>query len=186
MDENQVISLAREGHPGAFRQLYDTHKEGLYRLAYRYVGTRSDAEDVMQDSFIKAFKNIDSFKRKNDAAFSSWLNRICINCALDFIRKKRRQVTRFIHVEDMTKEPVSTEQSPEQAVQNQQTWKLMTQAIQTLTPKQQIIFDLRYGQHRPVKDIAAYMNCSESSIKTHLFRMMSKLRQQLEPLLEER
>jgi len=187
MDEHQLISLAREGHQNAFRQLYDTHKETVYRLAYRYVRSQQDAEDIMQDTFIKAFKSIQSFIRENDAAFSSWLNRICINNALDLIRKKkRRKIDRFISLEDMVTEPESNRQSPEQAVQSEQIRQLMSQAIQTLSPKQQIIFDLRYGQHQAIKEIAVCMNCSESSIKTHLFRLMSKLRQELKPILEER
>jgi RNA polymerase sigma-70 factor (ECF subfamily) len=187
MDEHQLISLAREGHHNAFRQLYDAHKETVYRLAYRYVRSQQDAEDIMQDTFIKAFRGIQSFSRKNDAAFSSWLSRICINNALDLIRKnKRRKIDRFESLENMVTEPESTGQSPEQAAQSEQTRRLMLEAVQTLSPKQQVIFDLRYGQHRAIKEIADCMNCSESSIKTHLFRLMSKLRRQLKPILEER
>lgn len=187
MDEHQLISLAREGHQNAFRQLYDTHRETVYRLAYRYVRSRQDAEDIMQDTFIKAFRGLQSFNRKNDAAFSSWLSRICINNALDLIRKKkRRKIDRFIPLAKVETGLVSAGRSPEQAAQSEQARRLMSQAIQSLSPKQQIIFDLRYGQHQAIKEIAACMNCSESSIKTHLFRLMSKLRQQLKPILEER
>ncbi len=186
MNEEITISLAKDGHENAFRRLYEDHREMVYRLAYRYTKTQQDAEDIMQETFIKAFKKIKDFSYQNCASFSTWLGRICINCSIDYLRKcKRRKMDQMISLTEMPMEPESNSSSPDEAVHAEQIHHLIQKSIQALSPKQRIIFDLRYSQHRNIKEIAEYMNSSESSIKTHLFRLVSRLREQLGAVLEE-
>ena len=186
MKENITISLAKKGDEQAFRQLYDNHKERIYRMAFYYIKIQQDAEDVMQNTFIRAFKNISSFKNVDDRSFASWLNRICINCTMNHFRKsKHRKKGVLIPLSDMLVEPESTEQSPERTTQINNALQLLKGASAKLPPKQRVIFDLRFKQHNSIKEIANLLDCSESNVKTQLSRSMAKLRKQLSPLWRE-
>ena len=94
MREDAAILLAKEGDEEAFRLLYDDNCERIYTLAYRYVRSPEDAKDVMQETFTRAFKRIRSFQVASDTSFSSWLNRICINCSIDQLRRRQRKLAR--------------------------------------------------------------------------------------------
>jgi len=186
MKEDITISLAKEGDEQAFRQLYDQHKERIYRMAFHYVKIRQDAEDVMQETFIRAFKNITSFKNMDPRSFTFWLNRICINCTMNHFRKmKHRKKGSVIPLSEMIVEPESTEQSPEKRAQINNALTVLRQAAKRLSPKQRIIFDLRFTQYQSIKEIAGLLNCSESNVKTRLLRAVAKLRKQLSTLWRE-
>jgi RNA polymerase sigma-70 factor (ECF subfamily) len=187
MKDDVAILLAREGNEDAFRRLYNDNRERIYRIAYRYTRSVDDADDVMQETFIKAFKRIDSFSFRGESSFSTWLGSICINCSIDHLRKhKRRKMDATISLEDMTIDPVTNDESPEQAAEMEETIRLIHNAADQLTPKQRVIFDLRYSQHHSIREISELLNCSENSIKTHLSRSVQKLKTQLAPIWRER
>ncbi len=105
MEETTVIHRAREGDEVAFHQLYRAHSERIYHLAYRYTRSQTDAEDLMQETFVKAFRQIQKFTGDSGAAFSSWLSRICVNASIDFLRKqKRRHAADTISLDDIVVE----------------------------------------------------------------------------------
>jgi len=83
MHDAATIALAREGDRDSFRRLYEEHRERVYRTAYRYCRSPQDAEDVMQETFIKAFKRLDTYDLRASTSFSSWLLSICINASID-------------------------------------------------------------------------------------------------------
>src|SRR5688572_12034519 len=83
-----VISRARAGDSEAFRVIVDRHSRSVFRLAFRMTGSEQDAEDVVQETFLKAYKRIHSFEAR--ANFGTWLYRIAVNCSLDLMRKRRR------------------------------------------------------------------------------------------------
>jgi RNA polymerase sigma-70 factor (ECF subfamily) len=187
MKDDVAILLAKEGNEDAFRRLYDENRERVFRIAYRYTRSVHDAEDIMQDAFVKAFKRIGTFKFQNNSSFSAWLSSICINCALDHLRKqKRRKMDATIPLEDMIIEPEASNPSPEAAAEKKETFRLINDAAAGLTPKQQVVFDLRYNGHHSIKEIAGLMSCSENAVKTHLSRSVHKLKGMLAPLWRER
>jgi RNA polymerase sigma-70 factor (ECF subfamily) len=183
MKEEMIILLAKEGHEEAFRQLFEMHKEKIYQMAYRYTKSQQDAEDILQETFIKAFKKIKSFQFKNNASFSSWLIRICINLSISYLRKQKRKAA--LPLSELKNEPVSKKQLPEDETQLKQVFQFLQKALKKLSPAQQIIFDLRHSQHKKIKEIAECMNCSESNIKTQLFRSVAKLKKELGPIWRE-
>jgi len=183
MKEEAAILLAREGHEDAFRVLYDNHRERIYRIAYRYTRSVHDAEDIMQDTFVKAFRRIGTFHIRGDSSFGSWLTSICINCAIDHMRKRRRRkMDATIVLENMNAEPETNEASPESLAEREEALRLIRGATEMLTPQQRIAFDLRYNDHLSVIEISELMQCSESAVKTHLSRSLHKLKSWLEPL----
>src|ERR1043165_3145992 len=83
-----ALGRAREGDPDAFRLLVDKHSRVIFRVAYRMTGNEHDADDVVQETFLRAYKQLDSFEER--ANFSTWLHRIAVNCSLDLLRARGR------------------------------------------------------------------------------------------------
>src|SRR5579884_1109394 len=88
----EAAEQARKGDQNAFRLLVERHSTAIFRLAYRMTSNEQDAEDVVQETFLRAYKQIARFDSRS--AFGTWLYRICANCALDLIRKRKSQIGR--------------------------------------------------------------------------------------------
>ena len=84
-----LVTKARTGDTDAFRVLVERHSRALFRLAYRMTGNQQDAEDVVQDSFLRAYKQLARFDER--ASFGTWLYRIAVNCSLDLVRSRKRR-----------------------------------------------------------------------------------------------
>ena len=181
-----AIILAQQGHESAFRELYENNYAMIFRLAYRYTKSQQDSEDIMQETFIKAFKGIKSFDFNVSANFSAWIYQVGLHCTLDYMRKtKRRKIGQTESLSDFHTEPEAQDSSPEKSAIASQTIARVKNALYLLSPKQQIIFDLRHLQHMAIKEIAEHLQCSQSTVKKQLKRAVLKLREQLEPLWGE-
>lgn len=186
MNSEMVIILAKEGNENAFRNLYESNYQMIYRLAYRYTKSPQDAEDVMQETFIKAFKNIRSFDFNINSNFSSWIYQIGVHCSIEHLRKRKsRKLDQTDSLSTLYSEPEAQNASPEESAIASSAIAQLKKAFRVLSPKQRVIFDLRHLQHLAIKDIAAHVQCSESTVKKHLNRAVSKLRKKLEPLWGE-
>jgi RNA polymerase sigma-70 factor (ECF subfamily) len=182
MTEIATILQAREGNRDAFRSLYEEHREKIFRLAYRYTRSAEDAEDVLQETFIKAFKGLNSFDPDQESNFSAWISKIGLHCALDHLRRsKKRKGADHVSLSDLPQDPAASDPEPDRTVAAARAWEWVREAQHRLPPRQQVIFDLRYRQHLDIKEIAAQMDCGESNVKTQLSRAVDKLRKQLEP-----
>src|SRR5437763_15682586 len=87
--DRAFVAKARSGDTEAFRALVDLHSRALFRLAFRMTGNESDAEDVVQESFMRAYRQLGKFDER--ATFGTWLYRIATNCSLDLVRSRRRR-----------------------------------------------------------------------------------------------
>jgi len=187
INDKLAVLLAKEGNESAFRELYESNYEMIYRLAYRYSRSPQDAEDIMQDTFIKAFKGIRKFDFSISTNFSAWVYQIGLNCSLDHLRKrKRRKADQTASLADIYREPEVQGSSPEKLAITNQTVFRVKNALNSLSPKQRVIFDLRHLQHQAIKEISERLQCSQSTVKEQLHRAVSKLRNQLEPLWREK
>lgn len=183
MSEHMNVIRAKQGNANAFRQLYEEHGERIFRIALRHTTSRPDAEDIMQNTFIKAFKNIHTFRSNPNHSFSSWLNTICINCSLDHFRKQRRRHRHDqVPLSDIIQRIQSQNLSPEDKMERKQIDSHIQIAMSTLPPKQHLIFEMRYSQHMDIKNIAQTLRCSQSNVKTQISRALIKLRKTLEPI----
>ncbi len=175
--------MAKDGNPDAFHKLYKEHGARIFRIAYRHTGSRSDAEDIMQETFIKAFKHIHAFRANPKNRFSSWLNTICINFTLDHLRKQKRTHRHDqVSLSDILQGIRSRNHSPEDEAASKQMGRHINHALSALPPKQHLIFEMRYNQHMDIKDIAQTLRCSQSNVKTQISRALKKLRKTLEPI----
>jgi RNA polymerase sigma-70 factor (ECF subfamily) len=183
MNEQHTILLAREGSPDAFRRLYESHWERIWRIALRYTGSGPDAEDIMQETFIRAFEKIHTYRFHRSTTFAAWLNTICLNCTMDFFRRrKRKQVDKHLSLDDLTNDPASSQPTPDRRAEETQALNKIQECLQLLSPCQRIIFDMRFNQHMDIRDIAGCLRCSSSNVKTQIFRSLQKLRKTLEPI----
>src|SRR6187397_234535 len=90
-DDVAAVALARDGNQAAFRVLVERHGRSIYRMAFRIAGRHEDAEDVVQETFVRAYRQLDRFEER--ANFSTWLYRIGFNCAIDYVRARRHRET---------------------------------------------------------------------------------------------
>src|SRR6266446_4652851 len=98
------VARARSGDADAFRVLVDRHSRSLFRLAFRMTGNQQDAEDVVQDSFLRAYRQLGKFDER--ASFGTWLYRIAVNCSLDLVRSRKRRSEHMAPEDSEMEDPV--------------------------------------------------------------------------------
>ena len=182
MPGDMDVVLAREGNREAFRRLYERYRERIFSTAFRYSGSRQDAEDILQETFIKAFARIRTFDFRVSPNFSSWLLSISVNTAIDHLRRRgRRRDSKHISLADLSAEIPSADPSPEATAARRLALGRIRETLRILSPGQRAVFDLRFTEHMELKEIAGALGCSESNVKTQLARALTKLRKTLEP-----
>ena len=185
MNDEMTILQAKKGDEAAIRKLFEEFRMQVFKMAFRYTNSYEDAEDILQETFIKAFKNIQSLQNVCMGSFTQWLKQICINVSLNHLRKlKNRKKNQTYSISDLFVEPESKQKSPEDIVSIQHLYQHIQNALQKLSAKQTIIFELRHSQYKNIKEISELMNCTESNVKAHLSRSKNKLRKHLSSLRE--
>jgi len=160
------VKKAKRGDEKAFQELIHHEKNKLYRMAYMYVKNENDALDIVQDAIYKAFISIKSLK--NPQYFSTWLSRILINSALDFIKKNER----IILTNEMDVLPKEQNLGIEEKMD-------LAGAIERLDVPYKTVIILRYYQDLTIKQIAEMLHCPEGTIKTRLHRAINLLKSDL-------
>ncbi len=186
MDENTLIRTARDGDEAAFRALFDAHRGRVFGLAYRYLRNQTDAEDVLQETFIRAFNALDTYDPGKTAGFGLWINRIGINCSIDALRRGKRRSADPLEGEAMnTLAAKAPEDDPERVARNREVRQRIDQALDRLSPRQRMIFTLRHDLGYTTREIAQSVGTTEGSVKKHLFRAVDTLKKRLRRLAME-
>ena len=181
--EGGVVDRARAGDGEAFRELVEDHSRAVFRLAFRMVGDAGRAEDVVQETFLKAFRSLEQFDGR--AAFATWLHRIAANCALDALRRSRREGARRAELPENGEEGLwmaSAEPSPERRARSEEIGRALRRSLELLSPLERAAFSLRHFEGRSVAEICAALNVNEGAAKQAVFRAVQKLRGELQPL----
>jgi RNA polymerase sigma-70 factor, ECF subfamily len=178
-----LIREAQGGNHAAFEQLIRAHDQSVLRLALRVMGSPTDAQDVYQETFLRVFRKLGSFRC--ECSFSTWIYRIATNVCLDHLRKKhKRRETGPAEVKvdgeehDLLNQvsdsrPMS---NPEQQLLGRELGTHISLALTRLTPRERIVFELRHYQGLKLRTVSEILSTSEGSIKTSLFRATQKLR----------
>jgi RNA polymerase sigma-70 factor (ECF subfamily) len=175
-DENWV-ALARSGDRAAMHELYERHRTRIFNLAYRYVRNVPDAEDILQETFIKAFRSLEKSQLDDETYFSTWLYRIAVNCAMDhFRRQRRREGDDGWHRDLLASEEGAAPLSPEAACLQQETMARVQQVLAGLSSRKRMIVVLRHYQQLKIQEIAGLLGCSQGSVKKQLFQALAQLR----------
>jgi RNA polymerase sigma-70 factor (ECF subfamily) len=187
--DQAAVELTRRGDPDAFRILVDRHSRTVFRLAWRMTANNHEAEDIVQETFLRAYKQLASFDGR--AAFGTWIHRIAVNCSLDLIRaRKRRQETHVAANDDDAADAdrfllnvASADPSPERAVQSAQLRELVSAAMEELSEMERCAFTLRHHEGLGIEEISRAMGVQPNAAKHSIFRAVQKLRRALEPAL---
>jgi RNA polymerase sigma-70 factor, ECF subfamily len=184
-----AIDKARRGDPDAFRVLVDRHARAVFRLAFRMTGSEIDAEDMVQETFLKAWRQIARFDGR--ASFATWLHRICANCALDHIRaRKRKQELQVVRRSEEIADPMlqvpAGSPSPERLAASSQVTAMLGSALDELSDMERTAFVLRHYEGLSVDEISAALGVQPGAAKHSIFRAVHKLRRVLEPAMNLR
>lgn len=188
--DNELIQACKEGDMEAFRCLFEKYQGRNYSVAYGMLRNREDALEVSQESFIKAFKSIRSFRGKS--SFGTWLFRITTNKAIDFIRRNKRH--RTVEEKDWGRTiPSEMEQypivehiiDPGEALARKQLREELELAMSKLPPKQRAVVILREVEGLSYQEISRILGCPKGTVMSRLHGARSRLRGLLKGRLEE-
>lgn len=181
-DETERINLdrARRGDPAGLEYLMEENKDMAFTIALKIVNTREDAEEVVQDSFLKAFSAIGTFR--GSASFSTWFYRIVYNTSLTKIKRKRI-VTSPISGIDLERKSDSRDTSTWSMLKEEERKRYVNDALRKLNYLDGTIITLYYVGDNKLKKIAEIMDLKESAVKMRLLRAREKLKAELETLL---
>jgi RNA polymerase sigma-70 factor (ECF subfamily) len=181
-----AVAQARGGDRDAFRLLVERHSRSVFKVAYRVTGNTQDAEDVVQETFLKAYKQLDRFESR--ASFGTWIHRIAMNCAVDLLRArpKREQLEQMEALDDLgdaaaTSPPLP---SPERLMASAQVGARVNDAMNRLSPLERAAFVLRHFEGRSIDEISRALGIRENAAKHSIFRAVRKMRLALEPFVE--
>jgi len=193
--ESDAVAVERTlaGDREAYRVLVERHSRNVYRLAYRMTGNQHDAEEVVQEAFLRAYQKLSQFAAR--ANFGTWVYRIAANYAIDRMRQRKseeanralpaRETEEGAEMDLMSTVPDAAP-SPERLAQSGQLAAQMRRALRDLTPAERTAFVMRHWGGSGIEEIAAALNSSASAAKNTVFRSVQKLRKALEPFVERR
>jgi RNA polymerase sigma-70 factor (ECF subfamily) len=183
-NEQSLVDAAQAGDSGAFVTLLNQYSRHIYRLGLSITGNHQDAEDVLQETSLKAYRAIPEFQR--NSRFYTWLVRIAVNVALGKLRKRalwrESSLDEPREGEDGGYIPLEIESwgdDPEKACLNGELQRILAEVIQKLDPKSRMIFTLRDVEKFTIEETAKLLGLSISVVKTRLLRSRLKLREEL-------
>jgi RNA polymerase sigma-70 factor (ECF subfamily) len=174
LDDAAAVLRARTGDQEAFRVLVERHSRSLYRLAFRMTGRAEDAEDIVQDTFIKAYKQLSRFEAR--ANVSTWLYRIAFNCAVDFLRSrpKRQVVTDDRVLESLAASPNGP--TMDDLVYAGQIGEQLQLALGGLSENERAAFLMRHYHGCSIEEIGSTLGLKTNATKHSIFRAVRKMR----------
>ncbi len=181
-NESALVAAAKAGDPAGFTALVGLYERKIFRLALNITQNREDAEDVMQDAFLKAYEHLDNFQ--GDSRFYTWLVRIAVNEALMKLRKRRPNqfsLDEPVETDDdfMPREIEDWGPSPEQRYAQTQMREILNEAIAKLEPAFRVVFVLRDVEELSTEETAKLLNLSVPAVKSRLLRARLRLREKL-------
>jgi RNA polymerase sigma-70 factor (ECF subfamily) len=181
-----ILARARQGDNDAFRALVERHSRSAFRLAFRMTGNEQDAEDVVQESFLRAYRHLGRFEARAD--FGTWLYRIVANSAVELIRvrQSRQNRARMEPIDEMAAMPASELPAPDRLAASADIRRRVAEAMDGLSPLERAAFTLRHYEGRTTDEISRTLRLGTSAAKHAVFRAVKKLRIALEPLRDAR
>ncbi len=177
MAEQEIIRKATEGNAEAFRLIVSQHQPLLYSVAYRFLGNGQDAEDMVQEAFIRLWKNLSKYRA--DVKLSTWLYKIVVNLCLDVLKSShRRHQENLVEIKEKSKMNYS---SADDEMNIRELHELIQEAASELTPRQKAVFILRDLEEMNVEEVGKILSMSPGNIKSNLYyarrQMSEKLKQ---------
>lgn len=180
--EAAAIAKARTGDGEAFRLLVEKHSRSVFRLGFRLTGNAQDAEDVVQEAFLRAYRQLDRYDGR--ASFHTWIYRIASNYALDLLRGRKRVEQRKDENQISIVDTVpSDDPAADRLVYSTQVRQRLAEAMDELSEQERTAFVLRHYEGLSIDQIGEALGIAESATKNSIFRAVQKLRRALEPVM---
>jgi RNA polymerase sigma-70 factor (ECF subfamily) len=183
-----VVAQVLAGDRDAFRVLVERHSRSIFRVVYRMTGNQQDAEELVQETFLRAYKSLARFELRS--SFTTWLYRIAVNRTLDFLTARKTQMNSK-ETYQITDNPDAEEGNqvqlpatgpgPDRLLLSAEMKRKISGAMGLLTPAERVAFIMRHMEGRSIEEISQALNLKVNAAKNSVFRAVQKLRQQLEP-----
>ncbi|MBI2214763.1 MAG: RNA polymerase sigma factor [Acidobacteria bacterium] len=174
-DDAATIRGAMDGDPDAFRILVERYSRSVFRLAYRLTRSRQDADDIVQEAFLRAYRNLHAFDGRS--SFGTWLYRIAANSAFDMMRSAQRHPTEELGERDVPS-PVAKEPATQIGIR-----AAVESAMKLLSGNERTAFVLRHFEGMSIDEISEVLGIEPNAVKNTIFRAVRKLREVLAPLV---
>ena len=182
-DEANVVAQARAGDTGAFNELAERYHRNIFRLAQNITQNREDAEDVLQETFLKAYQHLSEFQ--GNSKFYTWIVRIAVNEALMKLRKRKWDKTVWLDEplnvgdETVAREIAIWDDNPEERYSKAELAEILDKAVNSLAPSYRTVFALRDVEGLSTEETAQALDLSISAVKSRLLRARLQLRDKL-------
>lgn len=187
-DESVLVAEAKAGNYAAFEELVNRYEKKIYRLGLNVTGNPEDAEDMLQETFLKAFEHLQDFRE--DSRFYTWIVRIAINQGLMKLRKRRS--SKEVQMEDTSNDDgeviprdfADWRPNPEEELERTELEEILQDAARSLPMTFRTVFFLRDVEGLSTEETAEMLNLSEGAVKARLFRARLRLREELSKTLK--
>jgi RNA polymerase sigma-70 factor, ECF subfamily len=186
LTDGAFVARVRAGDADAFRALVERHGRSLFRLAFRMTGNEQDAEDVVQETFLRAYRQIARFDERS--SFGTWLYRIAANCSLDTIRSRKRRSEQLAPEGEPRGEEIVASlpcgsPGPEREALSSEVRGRVAEAMEELSATERTAFVLRHFEGLSIEELSRVLECHPGAAKHSVFRAVQKLRRALEPVV---
>jgi len=183
-NDHSVVRAVLAGDKEAYGALVRAHSATVFRVAFRIVGNEADAEEIVQEAFLRGYQRLESYQGRS--AFGTWIYRIAVNCALTRISQPGIE-PEYRHGEESNPEEKTVQlpaqdADPERVLLSREISAAQKLAMQRLTPTEKSAFVLRHLEDRSTIEIAEVLNIAPNAAKQAVFRAVQKLRRELAPL----
>lgn len=184
----RAVERTLTGERDAYRVLVERHSRNVFRMAYRMTGNKQDAEEVVQEAFLRAYQKLKQFEGQSN--FGTWVYRIAANYGIDRMRQRnaeqsRRQMASRPNEGGLEMDPMMNAKdrapSPERLAASAQLAAKIKEALDTLTPAERTAIVMRHWEGCAIEEIAAVLKSNSNATKNTVFRAVAKLRKALEP-----
>jgi len=178
-----LVERARGGVSDAFRVLVERHSRSVFRLAYRMTLNEFDADDVVQETFLRAYRSLGRFDGRSE--FGTWIYRIAVNCSLDLQRAKGKRAeigTSDEEGDGLTATLAAHDPTPDRVALSGQVRQIVDETLAELSPMERTAFLLRHVEGMAVPQISAVLGRNNGATKHSIFRAVRKLREALRPV----
>ena len=166
-DEKELIARILDGHAEDFGYFLERYSQEAFAIVVRLVPQQEDAEELVQDAFVRAFNRLDTFEGRS--TFSTWICRIAYTTAISWLRKRRMK---YLSIDD---QPKLTDTEVDEAFDDESRIEDLRRAITLLKPDEQTLITLFYYDNRPLSDIAYILDAEPNTLATRLHRIRRKL-----------
>jgi RNA polymerase sigma-70 factor (ECF subfamily) len=173
-EERMLIAKAKQGNVDAFETLVRKYQQSIYYLCRRMTGSHQSADDLSQETFIKAFFALDRFK--DGMNFFTWIRKIAVNNSLNFLKASKREEPLGENAENIPGHSSMGQELPHEMLRRNRMEHTFKQALKALPAEQKIVFILRVFENQSYKDIARILNLSQGTVMSRLSRAREKLK----------